>query len=90
MLPGFKCLSLEIYQFKDLVLNNSVCSPIKVDIRIFSFDEKDFYSIKSSMMKTLRTFLVWISKVTNLSLSSSYSEGMYIFLEKYSVSRIYY
>lgn len=61
--PKLKSLSLEIDQFKDIVLN-SVCSPIKVSFRIISD------SISSTMMKTLRTFVAWISKVTNLTLFS--------------------
>jgi len=63
--PRLKSLNLQIHRFKDLVLN-SVCSPLKVDI---SISEGEFNPINSLTMKTLRTFIAWISNVTNLALN---------------------
>ncbi|XP_010431636.1 PREDICTED: putative F-box/FBD/LRR-repeat protein At1g78840 [Camelina sativa] len=70
--PRLKCLSLEIRQFIDLVLNN-VCSPIIVSFNNSSFIESVF---NSSTMKTLPTYLAWISKVKNLSLDCSILKAM--------------
>ncbi|XP_010429724.1 PREDICTED: putative F-box/FBD/LRR-repeat protein At1g78840 isoform X1 [Camelina sativa] len=70
--PRLKRLSLEFPHFIDLVLN-SVSSPIRVCFNNFSLIESDF---NSSTMKTLPTYLAWISKVKNLSLNCSTLKAM--------------
>ncbi|AAC83027.1 Contains similarity to gi/2244754 heat shock transcription factor homolog HSF30 from A. thaliana chromosome 4 contig gb/Z97335 [Arabidopsis thaliana] len=73
--PRLKSLNLQIHRFKDLVLN-SVCSPLKVDI---SISKGEFNPINSLTMKTLRTFIAWISNVTNLALNYCCLEAMYAY-----------